>query len=700
MPARFNRILIPLIIVCSLLLPSYIDSVAQGPANHTFLPIISQRTSKWIGPYGGYIVTTSINPSNPQVVYAGTWGSGVFKSMNGGQSWQPVNHGLGNLFINSLAIDPVHPSTLYVGTYKNEVYKSQDGGITWIWSGTGIQEQAVVYALAIDPINPTTLYAGTRGVSNNGNPPWSGVVYKSVDAGYSWEPVLVDVGGEEAQDWVYSLAINPKYSNNIYAATHEHGPYHSSDSGATWYSIHDGINDDSGRSIVISPDIADTTTLYYGVWHYDTVYKSVDGGNDWYLSNRGIAFNKVYGMAIDPVHTDTVYLATFTRGILKTLDGGKSWQPGGLGTDFIYTIVIDPITSSNLFVGTAGDGLYRSVNSGLSWQHANYGIENTMPTSVIISPSDPNKIFASVYGAGVFRSLDHGQTWNEWNNGLGDKFIHALDLDPASPSLLYALGDTGGLYRDDLSDSIGWVKVGMGLPLTSALQPTFPVDHPFATYESQEYLAESHENLSVDQAANDNLLVMAYAPSNPQIAYMGTGGSGVYKTINGGTSWQFAGLRDESISSLAVDPQNPYTIYATTSQGNLKISLNGGAAWSDSALPVTFYSLATSPITPDILYAGTSTGIYHFESGTLTRLGLADHVITAIAVDKSTPGLIYAGTTSGAYYTTDGGLTWNVVDPALNDLTIQAISIYPSRPDCAYFSTKTHGIYLANIHFR
>src|SRR4030042_19286 len=272
MSAKINHILIPMIIVCLLIFGSYILSVAQIPANNTYLPIISQNTRGWIGPYGGYIVSTSIDPSNPKVLYAGTWGSGVFKSQDGGQSWQPANHNLDNFYINSLAIDPTHPSTIYAGTYKNQVYKSKDGGNTWIWSGTGMQAQAVVYTIAIDPLASSTLYAGTRGISNNGNPPWNGVVYKSVDAGHSWDPVLVDVGGEGAQDWIYSLAINPKYSNNIYAASHEHGPYHSSDYGVSWYAIHDGINDDSGRAIIISPDISDTTTLFYGGWHYDKVF--------------------------------------------------------------------------------------------------------------------------------------------------------------------------------------------------------------------------------------------------------------------------------------------------------------------------------------------------------------------------------------------------------------------------------------------
>ena len=386
MPHKIKRILIPTIIACLLLVISYLSSTGQSITNLAYLPLVSYDQSEWIGPNGGYITSFVIDPINPQVVYAGSWGSGVYKSQDGGQNWQPSNHGLGNLYINSLALDPASPAILYVGTYKDQIYKSIDSGNSWAWSGTGMQDQAIVYAIAIDPITPSTMYAATRGLSNNGNPPWNGVVYRSVNAGQAWTPVLQNVGGPEIQDWVYSLAISPFNNNNVYAATHEHGPYHSSTYGDTWHPIHDGINDDSGRAIVISPEFRDGMTIYYGVWHFDSLYKSIDGGNDWFLANHAIAYTKVYNLAIDPLNTDRVYLATFSHGVMKTLDGGLSWQPAGLQDDLLYNISIDPITSSTLYAGTAGDGLQKSLDGGITWQPSNKGIENAMATAVLVSP--------------------------------------------------------------------------------------------------------------------------------------------------------------------------------------------------------------------------------------------------------------------------------------------------------------------------
>jgi photosystem II stability/assembly factor-like uncharacterized protein len=699
MRLKINHLLIATFFACLFLFISYLSSAGQTVPFVMHLPIVVNDLRSWIGPNGGYITAVVIDPFNPMVVYAGSWGSGMFKSQDNGQTWIPANQGLGNFYINSLAIDPTKPTTLYAGTYKNQLYKSVDGGNTWTWSGAGMQDQAIVYAIAIDPTLPARLYAATRGISNNGNPPWKGVVYKSVDAGQTWTPSLTNVGGVDAQDWIYSLAVDPNYHNNIYAASHEHGPFYSYDAGTKWNVIDSGIKDYSGRAIVIDPRKMDSSTLYYGVWHTDAVYKSITRGEDWFLSNNKIVNTRVYSMAIDPLYPDQVYLATHTSGILKTLDGGSNWQSGGLQDDKIYSIAIDRTTSSTVYAGTAGDGLQKSLDAGTSWQPANTGIDNAMATSVIVS--DTKKLFASIFGAGVVQSSDRGMTWSYMNKGLGDKYVHALVQDPANPSLIFALTNTGGLFQNNINRDTGWVAVGQDLPLTEINQSAYPADHPFATHDMQEFSNSPDNDISGNQINSVNLLVMTFAPSNPQIVYMGTAGSGVYKSTDGGHSWVPAGLGGETIQSLAVDQLDSNIVYAATlTPGNLKISLNGGSSWSDASLPVTFYSLATAPYPDGCLYAGTSEGFYRYQSGSWNQMGLADQVITAIAINLDDQNRIYAGTDSnGAYYTIDGGLSWQIVDGNLTGLTIQSINLDPSSPNIVYFSTKTHGIYLAEIGF-
>ena len=698
MPLKINRILIPFIILIILCLGQHIISTGQAPANSSYLPIVSYNPTGWIGPFGGTIISVVYNPVNPQEVYAGSFGSGVFKSTDGGINWRSVNRGLTNLYIYSLGIDPQHPETLYAGTFHNQVYKTQNGGESWTWSGSGMQDQAVVYCLAVDPVDPSRLYASTRGVSNDDDAPWNGVVYKSTDAGQTWTPSLWNVGGWNYQDWVYSLAINPNNPEQVFAATHINNPFRSDDYGATWHVIYNGIRDPSGRAIVISPQSDYSSVLYHGVWHYDSVYKTMNSGDLWTGISHGFPEVMVYSMAIDPFSVDSVYMATFSHGLLKTSDGGDTWQTVGFQQDQLYTVAINPQLTNNLLLGTAGDGLYRSTDNSVNWQPSNSGINNAMVTSVVHSPTEPATIYASIYGAGVYRSKNRGQTWDAINTGLGDKFVHDLIMDPDHIGLLYALTDTGGLFQNDLNNNNGWIHIGGELPLTQTPLPAFPADHPFATLEMQEAFANPQVTLSAEQATSVNLLEMVYAPSNPQIAYLGTRGSGVYRSTDGGVNWLPAELGGQTILSLAVDLSDPNLVYAATEiSGSLKVSIDGGSSWNNIFLPVNFYSLAASRTESGVIYAGTSQGIYRHQSGAWSLLGIYDETVTAVALDPIKPGVIYAGTTSGAYYSTNDGISWNWVDKLLNGHTIQSISFDLSIPNVLYFGTKTHGIFLAAI---
>ena len=699
MPTRINRLLIPLFILIIFSFGKQSNSFGQAPTTSIYLPIVSYNPAGWIGPYGGTITTIAVDPTNAQKVYAGSFGSGVFKSTDGGHYWVSANRGLTNLNVYSLAVDPSHPSTLFAGTYHNQVFKSIDGGATWSWSGSGMQDSAIVYSIAVDPENGSNVYACTRGISNNNNPPWNGVLYKSVDGGETWTPSLFNVGGVADEDWAYSMVINPNKPGQIFAALHEHGPYRSDDYGATWHSIPDGVRDLSGRSIIISPQLDYSSNLFFGVWHFDSVYKTINSGKIWTGANHYIPNVMVYSMAIDPYSPDTVYMGTFSHGILKTIDGGNSWQPAGLDTDKQYSIVINPTMTQNLFTGTSGDGLFRSLDYSMTWQKSDFGINNAMATSVVHHPTNPLLMYSSVYGAGVYQSGNKGQTWEELDTGLEDKWVHDLVMNPAQPQLLYALTDTGGLFKNDLFSGLGWVSIGQGLPLTNLPTPAFSADDPFATVEMQEYFTAPQVAESPNQVPV-GLLEMVYAPSDPQIAYIGTNGAGVYRSLNGGNSWQSADLGGYAIRSLAVDFTDPNLVYATTDYfGSLKYSPDGGINWSDAFLQVFFYSVATSPFDSGVVYAGTSAGVYRYQSGNFTALGLSNQSVTCVAVDPTHPGVIYAGTTDGAYYSVDDGQTWNFVDDHLDGHTILSINIDPTNPNVVYFSTKTHGIYLASIRF-
>ncbi len=696
MALKIKHTLIPLILLLFLLSASQTTTASQAPPETSYLPLITHIPSGWIGPDGGTVVPLIFDPTNPQIVYAGTFGSGVYKSLDGGNIWLPASQGLTNLYINSLAIDPTQPSTLLAGTYKSQVYKSEDGGSTWYWSGTGMQEGAIVYSIAIDPFDPTLVYAGTRGISNNGNPPWSGILYQSIDGGSTWRPSLENLGGLEAQDWVYSVTVNPHKHNEVYIASHENGLFRSPDYGDHWQALTNGITDLSGRAIVIAPQPDYPVTCYYGVWHKDTVFKSIDGCTSWDNANQGIQYQHVYSVAIDPLNVDNVFLATFRSGILKTTDGGSTWQQGGLPTDDIYSVAIDPQTSDHLLAGTSGDGIYRTEDSGADWQPSSTGINNAMVTSVVISPTNTDFAFASLYGGGVYQHNNWDNSWDEISRGLTDRFVWDLVMDPAHPGLLYALTNQGGLFKNDLNSGNGWISTGAGLPQTaSILPPVYPSGHPLATLEMQEAFANQAEVTSIQPSVYVPLIKMVFSPSSPQNAYMATGGSGVYYSNNAGQSWQVTGLNSGSIVSLAVDYICPNIVYATTGAADsVLMSSDGGKIWNNTGLTEVCYTLVASPVDSGVLYAGTSDGVYRYQSGIWAPVGLLGQPVTAIQLDPAHPARIFVGTDQGGFYSLDSGQTWSIASNLLAGQAIESITIDPTDPNLIYFGTNTHGIYL------
>ncbi len=668
--------------------------------NLSFVPLVllPDPPPVWLGPDGGNVVCMAIDPIQSNIVYAGSWGAGVFKSTDGGGSWSPTNNGLGNLYINSMAIDPTNPSILYLGTYRDEVYKSTDAGQNWSHSNSGIQNGAIVYTIAVDPQNSQRVYIGTRGPDSNSTPPWGGVVYRTTDGGASWIAALTNIGGRAAQDWAYSLAILPKAPNEILAASHEHGPFRSTDYGVTWIAVSSGVSDGSGRAVVFDPRFAGPGTAYMGVWHHSGIYKTSNDGSSWSVKANGVGGARIYNMAIDPASPSILYAATFGSGVIKTTNGGDSWASVGLSFTDLYTVMVNPQNHAVLYAGSSGYGLYKSSNSGGSWSPSQHGLTNTNATAVIAGPDDGNNLLMSTYGSGIMQSIDGGITWTTVNTNLSDKFVHNLVESPLNPNIYYALTDTGGLFRIDLSASSSWSRITDQVPEPTSSTPAYTSNHPFAEHApAVEDLPDVYGPRALESLPSSvPLLEMVFAPSNPQVVYLGTSGAGLYKSIDGGAHWNASGLAGLTIWGLAVDPTNPNKVYtATNLNGLLKVSQDGGNSWTDSSLPNTnlaVYSLAVPAVEPGTVLVGTSSGVYQLTPGGIwTSIGLLGQSVTALAPHPTLAGVLIAGTSSGAYRTIDGGNEWISTPLELSGLTIQSISFSALEPGVEFYTTKTSG---------
>ena len=274
----------------------------------------------------------------------------MFKSVDGGGSWDAVNNGLYGYGIHSLSIDPTSSQTIYAGTDILGLFKSTDGGSSWSAANNGLTVSSV-FALAIDPTSNQTIYAGT----------WGGV-FKSSDGGGSWNAVS-NLLIEPYSMYVLSLAIDPLSSQTIYFGTYGGGIFKSTNGGSTWRKVSFGLATDYSRYVLaLAVDPTSSQTIYAGT--YDGVYKTSDGGNSWRAVNGGQIYNtSIMSFAIDPTNSQIIYAAGWGSGLFKSINGGGSWTSinSGLAPPFVYSLAIDP-NSQTIFVGTDGGGVFKGRN--------------------------------------------------------------------------------------------------------------------------------------------------------------------------------------------------------------------------------------------------------------------------------------------------------------------------------------------------
>ena len=705
-----RRIFLVLFLILLLTNTQIIQAQDPEPPYQYYLPLLYKQetivSSPWLGPVGGPVVVLLPHPANKDILYAGTWGAGVFVSKDAGNSWQPKNVGLNNFYINSMAIDPINPRILYAGTYRDKLYKSTDAGETWYQSSAGIQKDAIVYAITIDPNNADILFIATRGENSTGAPPWKGVVYRSTNEGIDWTPVIQNVSrlDEPIQDWAYDLIVNPKNSQIVFAAFHESGIYKSINGGTSWFTANTGIGGDDGiisaRGLSINPVNTTSNALYMGVWHRLGTYKSTNNADSWTNTPLDV---KVYNMDLDNVSPNVLYLANFDPGnfkggIYKTSNSAASWSLAGLNSEIMYTVAVNQNNHNQVFAGTLANGIYRSDNGGSNWALINQGLFNTNVSGMLALPWDGNTLIGATASNGVSVSSDYGKTWQPMNAGLGDKVTTGLILNPANNNQLFVLTSSGGLFKCTLP-GCNWSAANSGLP-TASIDPSLRLAAILDENQRMEYeLAGGNvaDDLDTKATTYKSLTSMVFASSNPNIVYLATKDGGLFQSTNNGANWTSAGLTSITVNSVAVSPLNADKIYAATlDSGIIKYSINAGASWQNQTLPVGITnSLSISPANPGSLYAGTDNGVYSsVNDGVWTQLGLAGQNVTGIAAHPTQSGILIAGTNQGAYFSTNNGQSWNFLSVELTNKTIRTIQFAPNNSKKVYLGTSTMGTYL------
>ena len=308
--------------------------------------------------------------------------------------------------------------------------------------------------------------------------------------------------------YVWDVELDPARPATVYAST-DNGVYRSTDSGGSWVQKSAGLRTLATKDL----EVAAGGTLFLGA--SVGLYTSTNGGDTWtHLSSACTMTDGCpdsWAIAAAPDAAETVYAGTRHHGVLKTTDGGATWQAGiGLPRELVLGLAVHPRAPATIFA-SGPFGVFKSTDAGRTWVSSSVGIVLKPGHSVktlTLDPRDPDVLLAGLTEGGVYRSEDGGRTWGFLAHPCDpityrcDNHIEALERDPVNPTTLYAGTLYGSLYRSTDSGATWYLR-------TSGIQGGWV------------------KSIRVD-------------PTRPSTVYAGTYGGGMFKTTNAASSWAAA----------------------------------------------------------------------------------------------------------------------------------------------------------------
>lgn len=313
---------------------------------------------------------------------------GLFKSTSGGASWSASNHGLKGGQVEGLQVDPQNPAVLYAVT-RQGIFKSTDAGANWNAINTGIDPPTVVRSLALEVGHSTMLYVGA--VTG---------VFKTSDAGAQW--VLLNAGLPDFPG-VETLAVDPVNPSTLYAGTLSDGLFKSVDAGNHWTAMNNGLTISWVTALLVDPQT--NSTIYAGGFGSGGVklFRSLDGGSNWIQLGGGLAAGTISGLAFDPANSAIVYAisGSFGSTLSRSTNGGASWSKVlQSSSGFSFTqVAVDPKTPGTIYLGTeaaSGQGVLKSADGGLTWNAV--GPNGVTINSLALDPVNPANIYLGIEG--------------------------------------------------------------------------------------------------------------------------------------------------------------------------------------------------------------------------------------------------------------------------------------------------------------
>ena len=587
---------------------------------------------RMVGPSrGGRVTTVAGHRAQPSTFYMGATGGGVWKTVDWGQTWRPISDEyFATPSIGSIAVAESDPNVIYVSTGSDGlrsnviigkgVYKSTDAGSTW--DHIGLEDTGNSGAVLIHPQNPNIVYVAAIGNPFATNPERG--VYRTIDGGDSWEQVLFvsdTTGAVDLEfvpgnpDEVYaSMWLAERKPWTIISGGYEGGVYKSSDGGDTWVHLQDGLpNGLRGKS--------------------DLAVSSADP-------------DRVYVLIEAPGESGGVY---------RSDDRGASWSQVSdyqpiRNRPFYYTNLVAHPTNPDILWGMA-EGYSRSNDGGRTW-----GSGGRTPHGdnhdLWINPDDPSIMIQSNDG-GANVTRDGGQTWSTQHNQ-----------------------PTAELYQVDVSDDFPY-RLYAGQQDNSTISvPSLP---DRSTPSGGEGLWEAHGGCETGPVVPK--------PGDSDIVYANCKGRfGVFNRRTGQEKQYYVGFwnlygrnpaelafRFQRVAPIHVSPHDPNRVYHTSQY--VHVTEDAGVTWQTISPDLTAFTPETqvhsgSPITVD------ATGEEHFS------------VIYEIQESPHERGVIWVGANDGPVHVTrDNGATWTDVTPETGPYgRVQTIDVSPHNPAKVYAS--------------
>jgi photosystem II stability/assembly factor-like uncharacterized protein len=677
---------------------------------------------KWrsVGPNrGGRSLAVAGSAARPFEYYFGATGGGLWKTLDGGNTWAPVtDKQINSSSVGALAVSESNPDVVYIGMGESElrggviqgdgVYKSVDGGR--IWSHVGLERTQVISRIRIDPTNPEIVYVAALGHPYGPNEERG--VFRSKDGGKSWRKILFRNDRAGAID----LSIDARNPQVIFATLWEvyrtpwtlssgglaSGLFKSVDGGDTWAEIthNEGLPKGLIGKINISISGADPNRVYVSVEAADGgFFRSDDAGANWTKINedrnirqRAFYFNRVQA---DTRSRDTVYIMNVE--LYKSIDGGKTLVRINTPHADHHDLWIAPGDSERMIEADDGGGAV-SVNGGKTWTQEQYS------TGQFYHVATTRDIPYDVCGA----QQDEGAVCVPSGREPGPEAPTARFGDPA-----YAIagGEAGYVVSDPTDNNVSYAgdQAGVlvrydratgqtrdvqvdpwffsGMPakeLKERWQWVFPIVFspidPHALYASSQYLwktindGQSWKRISPDLTRAD--------PST-----LGDSGGPITKDQNGPEIYG-------TIFAVAPSHFDTLTIWTGSDDGLAYITRDGGVKWENiTPLDLPKFSrisvIEASPNKAGTAYLAANRyemddrSPYIFKTDNYGKAwtkivdGISrDDFARGVREDPKRPGLLYAGTEHGMYVSFSDGAYWqslslNLPDTQVSDLVVE-----------------------------